>query len=81
MDFFRIAEYEGTSIFNEKSSEWSTVELYLLLKEVVIPIKVVNDCAERSLVLVTNCHIDSIGIDFLLIKQILRVQNVFAKFS
>ena len=81
MDLFRIAKYEGTGIFNEKSSEWSTVELYLSLKEVVIPIKVVNDCAERSLALVTNCHIDSIGVGFLLINQIPRGRNVFAKFG
>ena len=41
-------------------SEWSTEESYLLPKEVVVPNRMVNDCAERSLALVTDCHIDRI---------------------
>jgi len=39
---------------------WSTDELYVKLMEVVAPFKVVNDCAERVLGMITEYHINNI---------------------
>ena len=36
------------------------IDSYLSLKEVVLPIRVVNYCAEKSLGLVTDYYVDSI---------------------
>ena len=44
----------------KKVPKWSIEKSYLSLKEVVAPIRVGNNCAERSLGLVTDCHIDRI---------------------
>ena len=52
MDFFRIAAWEGTGILHEDNSKVVNEESYLSLKEAIMPIWVVNDCAEKSLWLV-----------------------------
>ena len=44
----------------KKVHKWSTEELYSFLNEVVVPIRVVNDCTEGSLGLLADYHIDRI---------------------
>ena len=58
--FFELLHGKETAFLTKRVQKSSAEESYLLLKKVVMPIRVVNDCAERSLGLVTDCHINGI---------------------
>ena len=60
MDLFWIAAWKGTGIFNEEGSEMVKWRAILVAKGIVMPITMNNDCAERSLGLVTDYHVDII---------------------
>ena len=61
MDFFELLHGKELAFLTKRVQKWSTEESYLSLKEVVVPIRMFNDCAaERYLGLVTDCHIDRI---------------------
>ena len=58
--FFELLHGKEKAFSMKKLQEWSTEKSYLSLKEAVLPIRVVNDCAERSLGVVTDYHINMI---------------------
>ena len=60
MDFFELLHGKELAFLTKRVQKWSTEESYLSLKEVVVPIRIVNDYEERSLELITDCHIDKI---------------------
>ena len=59
--FSELQHGKKLSFLTKRVQKWSTEESYLLLEEAVVPIRVVDDCAERSLGLVTDYHIDWIS--------------------
>ena len=58
--FYELLHGKEPAFLMKRVQKWSTEESYLSLKEVVVPIRVVNDRAERSLGLVIDYHIDKI---------------------
>ena len=57
---FELLHGKEPAFLTKRVQKWSTKKSYLSLKEVGVPIKVVNDCVKRSLGSVTNYHIDRI---------------------
>ena len=55
---FELLHGKKPAFLTKKVQNWSTEESCLSLKQVVVPIRVVNDCVERSLGPVIDYHID-----------------------
>ena len=60
--FFELLHGKKPAFLTKRVQKWSTEESYLLLMEVVVPIRVVIMTAQRDLSgLVTDYHIDRIS--------------------
>ena len=57
---FELLHGKKPAFFTKRVQKWSPEESHLSLKKVVVPLRVVNGCVERSLEPVTSYHIDRI---------------------